>query len=833
MSESTQDIIETAPAVEEERIETKTTTNYGASSIRVLEGLEAVRMRPGMYIGSTSQRGLHHCIYEIVDNSIDESLAGYCTDIIVTINKDNSVTVQDNGRGIPVDIKPESGKSALEIVHTVLHAGGKFGDGGYKVSGGLHGVGASVVNALSEKYIVEVSRQGHIHRQEYMRGEPVTPVEVIGDTDKTGTKTTFWPDPEIFTETTEIDKDVIANRLREMAFLNKGLKIIFVDGVTNEEEIFHFEGGIGSYVEFLNKNKTVLHEKPIYLDKVVDGMQIEVAMQYTDAYNESVLSFANNINTHSGGTHLTGFRNAITRVFNDYARTNKILKDSEQNLTGEDVREGLTAIVSVTISNPEFEGQTKEKLGNQEAMGATQDAVRDKLQEWLEFNPKIAKIILEKTLQAQRAREAARKARELTRRKSVLESSTLPGKLADCSNREPEKCEIYIVEGDSAGGSAKQGRNRMFQAILPLRGKILNVEKARLDKIYGNNEIQSMVQAFGINISRNEDEINLEKLRYHKIIIMTDADVDGAHIRTLLLTFFFRYAKPLIENGHVYIAQPPLFKVTSGKTSEYLYDERALDVMLKERGIKSLSLSDRKKTKVKTGDELLELVKNMSTYYNAYNNPILNLFPAVFLRALVRSEIKVEDFEDQIRMGEIVEYINHYLKDHAENYNIAEAASYNVELKYNSESAKYFMQLNLNDEEHVLMNANIIKSPEYKRLKTSYPLIRDFLIEEEQSLNLETDTGEYEIQSFEKLQKIIDDRGQKGLTIQRFKGLGEMMPQQLWETTMDPATRTLLKVNIEDAMLCDQLFDILMGDKVDPRRNFIEANAVYATNIDT
>ena len=843
MSES-QDIMEKAggeaeaivvnePTQEFEQIETKTTTNYGANSIRVLEGLEAVRIRPGMYIGSTSQRGLHHCIYEIVDNSIDESLAGYCTDIIVTIHKDNSVTVQDNGRGIPVDIKPESGKSALEIVHTVLHAGGKFGDGGYKVSGGLHGVGASVVNALSEKYIVEVSRQGHIWRQEYMRGEPVTGVEIVGDTDKTGTKTTFWPDPEIFTETTEIDKDVIANRLREMAFLNKGLKIIFVDGATNEEEVFHYEGGIGSYVEFLNKNKTVLHEKPIYLDKVVDGMQIEVAMQYTDAYNESVLSFANNINTHSGGTHLTGFRNAITRVFNDYARNNKILKDSEQNLTGEDVREGLTAIVSVKIANPEFEGQTKEKLGNQEAMGATQDAVRDKLQEWLEFNPKIAKIILEKTLQAQRAREAARKARELTRRKSVLESSTLPGKLADCSNREPEKCEIYIVEGDSAGGSAKQGRNRMFQAILPLRGKILNVEKARLDKIYGNNEIQSMVQAFGINISRNEDEINLDKLRYHKIIIMTDADVDGAHIRTLLLTFFFRYAKPLIENGHVYIAQPPLFKVTSGKTAEYLYDERALDVMLKERGIKSLSLSDEKKTKVKTGDELLELVKNMSTYYNAYNNPILNLFPAVFLRALVRSDIKVEDFEDQIKMTKIVEYINHYLKDHAENYNIAEAASYNVELKYNSENAKYFMKLNLNEEEHVIMNANIIKSPEYKRLKTAYPLIRDFLIEEEESLTLETDSGEYEIQSFEKLQKIIDERGQKGLTIQRFKGLGEMMPQQLWETTMDPATRTLLKVNIEDAMLCDQLFDILMGDKVDPRRNFIEANAVYATNIDT
>ena len=846
MAESTQQVIindkrmEALKKVEQtqieeqfEEIETKTSDKYDASNIRVLEGLEAVRMRPGMYIGSTSQRGLHHCIYEIVDNSIDESLAGFCTDIKVTVNIDNSVTVEDNGRGIPVDIKPETGKSALEIVHTVLHAGGKFGDGGYKVSGGLHGVGASVVNALSEKYMVEVSRQGYVWRQEYMRGEPVAPVEKCEPTDKTGTKTTFWPDPEIFTETTEIDVDVIANRLREMAFLNKGLKIIFVDGHTNKEEVFHYVGGIGSYVEFLNKNKNVLHEKPIYIDKVVDNMQVEVAMQYTDAYNESVLSFANNINTHSGGTHLTGFRNSITRVLNDYARKNNILKDSDQNLSGEDVREGLTAIVSVKLPNPEFEGQTKEKLGSQEAMGAVQDAVRDKLQEWLEFNPKIAKTILEKTLQAQRAREAARKARELTRRKTVLENSTLPGKLADCSNREADKCEIFIVEGDSAGGSAKQGRNRMFQVILPLRGKILNVERARLDKIYANNEIQAMVLAFGINISKNDEEVDLEKLRYHKIIIMTDADVDGAHIRTLLLTFFFRYAKPLIDNGYVYIAQPPLFKVTQGKVSEYLFNEHALDKMLKERGIKNLSLSDKSKSKIKTGDELLELIKNMSAFYNSYNNPILNLFPAVMLRGLVRANIIPEDFDDQARMNEIIEYLNHYLQDHAKNYNIKEAENYVCSLKYNPENAKYAIQLNLNEEEHVMINQSIIKSSEYKRLKTAYPLIRDFLIEEEQSLILETDTEQYEITSFEKLQKIIDDRGQKGLTIQRFKGLGEMMPQQLWETTMDPATRTLLKVSIEDAMLCDQLFDILMGDKVEPRRDFIEANAVYATNIDT
>ena len=794
---------------------------YDASNIRVLEGLEAVRMRPGMYIGSTSQRGLHHCIYEIVDNSIDESLAGYCTEIHVTIHKDNSVTVEDNGRGIPVDIKPETGKSALEIVHTVLHAGGKFGDGGYKVSGGLHGVGASVVNALSEKMVVEVSRAGYVWRQSYLRGEPTGPVEKTVPTTKTGTKSTFWLDPEIFTETTEIDVDIVATRFREMAFLNKGLKIILHDEKdTGKDETFHYEGGIASYVAFLNHNRTVMFDEPIYMEKIIDKIKVEVAMQYTDSYNESILSFANNINTHQGGTHLTGFRNAITRVLNDYARTNKILKDSEQNLSGDDVREGLTAIVSV-----------KEKLGNSEVMPAVQDVVKEKLQEWLEFNPKLAKLIIEKTLQAQRAREAARKARELTRRKSVLENSTLPGKLADCSNREPEKCEIYIVEGDSAGGSAKQGRNRMFQAILPLRGKILNVEKARLDKIYANNEIQSMVQAFGITISKNEEEFNLEKLRYHKIIIMTDADVDGAHIRTLLLTFFFRYAKPLIENGYVYIAQPPLFKVTQGKTSEYLYDEHALDKMLKERGIKSLSLSDKTKTKVKSGDELLTLLSNMSTFYKSYNNPILNIIPAVVLRGLIRSDVKPEDFEDQAKMNEVIAYLSHYLKDHAENYNIEEAKNYEVSLKYNPENAKYSIQLDLFENEHEFITSNIIKSNEFKRLKNSYPLIRDFLIEEEKMLILETENGEVEITSFEQLQKLVDDRGQKGLTIQRFKGLGEMMPQQLWETTMDPETRTLLKVNIEDAMMCDQLFDILMGDKVEPRRDFIESNAVYATSI--
>lgn len=808
--------------------------SYDASNIRVLEGLEAVRLRPGMYIGSTSQRGLHHCIYEIVDNSIDESLAGYCKVIRVTINKDESVTVEDDGRGIPVDIKPETGKSALEIVHTVLHAGGKFGDGGYKVSGGLHGVGASVVNALSEKYVVEVSREGFVHRQEYLRGEPVSPVEKIRETDKTGTKTTFWPDPEIFTETTEFDRDVISNRLREMAFLNKGLKIIFKDEKEENapEHEYHFEGGIGSYVEFLNKNKEVMFEPPVYMDKTIDGTNVEIAMQYTDSYAESVLSFANNINTHSGGTHLTGFRNAITRVLNDYARKNNILKDSDQNLTGDDVREGLTAIVSVKLSNPQFEGQTKEKLGNAEVTPIVNDVVREKFQEWLEFNPKHAKTIIEKTLQAQRAREAARKARELTRRKTVLENSTLPGKLADCSSREAEKCELFIVEGDSAGGSAKQGRNRMFQAILPLRGKILNVERARLDKIYGNNEIQSLIQAIGVNISRNEGDVDLEKLRYHKIIFMTDADVDGAHIRTLLLTFFFRYAKPLIEQGYVYIAQPPLYKITIGKTSEYLYDDRALDKMVRERGVKGLTLSNRSKSQIRENDDLFTLAGDMSGYYNSFYSPVMANIPAVVVRGLVRSEIEVEDFENPEKMEEINAYLQHYIVDHAENYGISEAKDYKVTLKETGDG-KTIIKLDTGADEAISITPALIKSNEFQKIKKSYPEIRSFLIEEEKELFLETENEEIVIKSFADFQKIVNDRGQKGLTIQRFKGLGEMMPQQLWETTMDPSTRTLLKVTMEDAVLCDALFDILMGDKVEPRRDFIETHAVYATNIDT
>ncbi|MDD3593783.1 MAG: DNA topoisomerase (ATP-hydrolyzing) subunit B [Candidatus Gastranaerophilales bacterium] len=812
-----------------------TTQSYDASNIRVLEGLEAVRLRPGMYIGSTSQRGLHHLIYEIVDNSVDESLAGYCTEIKVTVHDDESITVIDNGRGIPVDIKPDSGKSALEIVHTVLHAGGKFGDGGYKVSGGLHGVGASVVNALSEKMTVEVSRNGWVHRQTYLRGEPDTHVEKVRETLESGTKTHFWPDPEIFKETTAIDRDVIVTRLQETAFLNKGLKIIFYDEKVQQEQIFHYEGGIASYVEFLNANKTPLFDAPVYIDQTFEGVRVEASFQYTDSYTENVLSFANNINTHHGGTHLTGFRNALTRIINDYARKNNMLKSNDQNLVGDDIREGLTAIISVKVPEPQFEGQTKEKLGNSEAQTAVQNVVGEKYQEWLEFNPKFAKTIIEKTLQAQRAREAARKARELTRRKSALENSTLPGKLADCSSREPEKCELYIVEGDSAGGSAKQGRNRMFQAILPLRGKILNVERARIDKIYNNNEIQSLIQAIGMNISKNDEEVDVEKLRYHKVIIMTDADVDGAHIRTLLLTFFFRYARPLIENGYVYIAQPPLYKITTGKQSEYLYDDKALSKRLIDRGTKNVILFDKTKEYSVKDEQLDALIKNMSNYYNSFHSPILKGIPSVIVRGMIRSNIKDECFENEENMTKVKNYLEHYLKDHAENYNISEAANYQITLKQNPETLKCHLEIDLgNESDPVLITPTLIHTLEFQRIKEAYPEIRRYLIEEEKELVLLVDEKqEVTVKSFSELQSFIDERGKKGLNIQRFKGLGEMMPQQLWETTMDPENRTLLKVNINDAVLCDRLFDILMGDKVEPRREFIESNAVYATNIDT
>ena len=633
---------------------------YGADEIQILEGLEAVRKRPGMYIGSTSSRGLHHLVYEIVDNAVDEALAGFCDTIHVTINPDNSVTVTDNGRGIPVGINHKSGLPAVEVVFTVLHAGGKFGGGGYKVSGGLHGVGASVVNALSVWLEVEICHEGKVYRQRYERGKVAKKLEVIGECEpgKTGTKVTFLPDGEIF-ETTIFDYSILQQRFREMAFLTKGLKIVLRDERPQEpiEKTFHYEGGIKEFVEYLNRSTTPLYEQIIYCEGIVNNVSVEVAMQHNDSYNENSYGFVNNITTPEGGTHIVGFRNALTKTFNDYARKNKLLKDNEPNLTGEDIREGLTAIISVKIEDPQFEGQTKQKLGNSEARGAVDNVVSEQLQIFLEQNPQVAKVTVEKSVMAQRAREAARKARDLTRRKSALDGMSLPGKLADCSDKNPEKCEIYIVEGDSAGGSAKTARDRATQAILPLRGKILNVEKARLDRIYGNAEIKAMITAFGTGI---HEDFDISKLSYHKIIIMTDADVDGAHISTLLLTFMYRFMPDLIKEGYVYLAQPPLYKLERNKKVWYAYSDEELDSILQEVG---------------------------------------------------------------------------------------------------------------------------------------------------------------------------RDNNNK---IQRYKGLGEMDAEQLWDTTMDPEHRVLLRVTMDDetASELDLTFTTLMGDKVEPRREFIEENAQYVQNLD-
>ena len=630
--------------------------SYDENQIQVLEGLEAVRKRPGMYIGSTSSRGLHHLVYEIVDNSIDEALAGYCKKIRVTIQEGNSILVEDDGRGMPVGMHPKMKKPTVEVIMTVLHAGGKFGGGGYKVSGGLHGVGASVVNALSESCTVMVKREGSIFRQSYSRGKVTSEFEKIGESNETGTSVQFKPDGEIF-DTLEYDFDILAQRLRELAFLNKGIHITLIDerAGKEQEEVYHYEGGIKSFVSYLNRNKEPLHPEPIYVEGIKDGISVEIAIQYHDGYNENIFSFANNIDTVEGGTHLVGFKTALTRAFNDYAKKFGHLKENDKKLSSDDIREGLTAVISVKLAEPQFEGQTKTKLGNSEVRGIVDSIFGETLSTYLEENPLVGKIVIDKALVAARAREAARKARELTR-KSVLERSSLPGKLADCSSKDPRECEIYIVEGDSAGGSAKQGRDRKFQAILPLRGKILNVEKQRLDRILNSDTIRSMITAFGAGIG---DDFDIEKIRYNRIIIMTDADVDGAHIRTLLLTFFYRYMRELIDGGHVFIAQPPLYKVEKGKQSEYAYSDEELDAILEKFGGKDSSVG-----------------------------------------------------------------------------------------------------------------------------------------------------------------------------IQRYKGLGEMNAEQLWDTTMDPEKRILLKATVEDAMEADEIFTILMGDKVEPRREFITKNAKKVINLD-
>jgi DNA gyrase subunit B len=787
--------------------------DYGAESIKVLEGLSAVRKRPAMYIGSTSSQGLHHLVYEIVDNSIDEALAGYCNEVSVTIHLDGSLTVVDNGRGIPTDMHPTEGKSAAEVVLTVLHAGGKFDNDSYKVSGGLHGVGVSVVNALSKRLDLEIRRDGKLWRQSYAFGDPLAPLEVAGETKKRGTKITFLPDDSIF-ETTDFSFDVLSQRLREMAFLNAGVRITIVDErEDNKHHDFYYEGGIVSFVEYLNRNKAGLHPKPIYFRGEKNGVDIEVALQYNDSYDEKVFTFANNINTHEGGTHLVGFRSALTRTMNTYAAANELLKKEKVAISGEDLREGLTAVVSVKIPQPQFEGQTKTKLGNSDVKGYVESLMNEKLAVFLEENPKVAKDIIGKSIEAARAREAARRARELTRRKGALDISNLPGKLADCQEKDPALCELYLVEGDSAGGSAKQGRDRKFQAILPLKGKILNVEKARFDKMLSSQEIGTLITALGTGIGK--EDFDVAKLRYHRIIVMTDADVDGSHILTLLLTFFFRQMPLLVERGHLYIAQPPLYKVKRGRKELYLRNEAAMQSYLLEEGTEDATLFLENGSKSYTGKQIIPILKQLVDY-------------RTLLDKVVHKGINEEVIRLCLRLGipatlEDIEGLHPHMARLAEAYPGAESSILDdgrVILRLGN--LRYAL------DQHTL---DILTSYEYNLLRESHRRVREFfgdgraVVSSEGKELLETTKG-LDLLSF------FMATAKKGLSIQRYKGLGEMNPEQLWETTMEPTNRTLLQVKIEDAVEADNVFTVLMGDQVEPRREFIEKNALNVSNLD-
>ncbi|MBC7363844.1 MAG: DNA topoisomerase (ATP-hydrolyzing) subunit B [Candidatus Aminicenantes bacterium] len=791
---------------------------YTAESIKVLKGLEAVRKRPAMYIGSTGPEGLHHLVYEVVDNSVDEALAGFCSRIDVIIHVDNSVTVIDDGRGIPVEIHPREKRPALEVVLTVLHAGGKFDDKTYKVSGGLHGVGVSVVNALSKRLEVEVKRNGGIYTQVYERGNPITPLKKIGKTNKTGTKITFWPDDEIF-ETTEFNFEVLTQRMRELSFLNRGLKITITDERINKSHEFQYKGGILEFVQWLNQNKQVLNPRPIYFEAQKDDIIVEVAFQYNTGYTENIFTFVNNINTVEGGTHLVGFKSALTRCINNYAEAHNMLKDlGSGSISGDDTREGLTAVLSVKMREPQFEGQTKTKLGNSEVKGIVESLVNEKLTAFLEENPTNAKRIVAKAIEAARAREAARKARELARRKSVLEATSLPGKLADCQERDPALAELFIVEGDSAGGSAKQGRDRRFQAILPLRGKILNVWKAQPEKIFHNEEIGTIIAALGT--SAGEESFSLEKLRYHKVIIMTDADVDGSHIRTLLMTFFYRQMRPLIENGHLYIAQPPLYKITRGKEVQYLKEEREYEKWIVKK------ISEEFKLKVSNQKELIEgekfrkfilkviQKKNFRSYLEKRNIPI-NL-----IELLIQENVgDLEALQDKKRMKRLQEEITRLDKDfrteliHDEEYDAYEII---VDYKVNGFANR------------TRINLDLINSIEYKNL---YRLVKE-LEEFKPPYQVINTNDSVTIENENKLLEYLFEKGKKGVTIQRYKGLGEMTPDQLWETTMNPEKRSLLKVSIQDAVEADKVFSILMGEQVERRKEFIEENALLAQNLD-
>jgi DNA gyrase subunit B len=761
---------------------------YGAGSIRVLEGLEAVRVRPAMYIGSTGESGLHHLVYEAVDNSVDEALAGHCTEVGVTIHIDNSITVVDNGRGIPVGPHPTvAGTDAAEVVFTKLHAGGKFDKKAYKVSGGLHGVGISVVNALSETLEVEIWREKKVYRQSYRRGVPQGPLENTGVTDRRGTKVTFKPDPQIF-ETTSFSFDTLSQRLRELSFLNRGILITLEDERDGKKHRFQYQGGIASFVEHLNRNKVTLHEKPILIEGTREGVQVEVALQWNDGYAENIYSFANNINTHDGGTHLVGFKSALTRTINSYATTAGLAKDMAEPIQGEDTREGLCAVISVKVPNPQFEGQTKGKLGNSEVKGIVESLLNEKLGAYLEQRPPEAKRIVFKVLEASRAREAARKARDLTRRKGALDGAGLPGKLAECQERDAEKSELYLVEGDSAGGSAKQGRDRVFQAILPLRGKILNVEKARLDKTLASEEIRNIIAALGTGVGA--DDFDIAKLRYHRIIIMCDADVDGSHIRTLLLTFFYRQMKELIERGHLFIAQPPLYKAKMGKTERYLKDDHELNAFLMERAVEN------RKVRLVSGQlvegaRLVRLLERMVVHSKVLAMVEKKGTPRALVELLLKGQIKdAEAFRDKRRLQELIKPLRE--------------AGADVVLETDEEHGVFeiVQQVGTNGQtREARVGEAFVTSPEYKALYSAYEEFREL----DQPPLVVLDGGETKVDSREALLNLFLAEGQRGVAIQRYKGLGEMNAQQLWESTMDPATRRLLQVRLEDEEVAENL----------------------------